>query len=102
VQQTTFLLQHDNARPHTSLKTMEHIVLPYSRYSLDLEHSDFQLFRLMKDGQRRQRFPCKNTITAAVKQWVTSTGADFYECSMQALVHHWQKRVASGGDYADK
>jgi hypothetical protein len=22
---TTFLLQHDNARPHTSLKTMEHV-----------------------------------------------------------------------------
>jgi len=22
-------------------------------------------------------------------QWVTSTGADCYECSMQALVHHW-------------
>ena len=23
---TTFLLQHDNARPHTSLKTVEHVV----------------------------------------------------------------------------
>jgi len=34
-------------------------------------------------------------VTATV---VTSTGADFYECGMQALVHRWQKsRTSSGG-----
>jgi histone-lysine N-methyltransferase SETMAR len=44
------LLQHDNARPHTSLRTREHItkmgwtVLPHSPYSPDLEPSYFQLF----------------------------------------------------------
>ena len=32
------------------------------------------------------------------QQWVTSAAADFNERSMQALVHHWQKCVASGGD----
>ena len=52
---TTFLLQHDNARPHTSLKTVEHIVnlgwtvVPHSPYSPDLAPSDFHLFGLMKD-----------------------------------------------------
>ena len=25
------------------------------------------------------------------KRWVTSTGTDFYKCSMEALVHQWQK-----------
>ena len=30
-----------------------------------------------------------DTITAAVKHWVTSAGTDFYKHSMQALVHHW-------------
>ena len=29
-----------------------------------------------------------NAIIAAVKQSVTSIGADFYECGMQALAHH--------------
>ena len=41
------------------------------------------------------------------QQWwqqycITSTGADFYECSMRALVHCWQKRTANGGAYVEK
>ena len=59
---TTFLLQHDNTRPHTSLKTMEHIanfcrtVPLHPLYSLDLVPSDFHLFGLMKDGPHGQHF----------------------------------------------
>ena len=34
-------------------------------------------------------FPSHCSIIAAVKQWVASAGADFYEHSMQALVHCW-------------
>jgi len=89
---TTFLLQHD-ARPHTSLKTVEHIaslgwtVLPHPPYSLDLAPSVFHLFGPMKDGLRGQHFPSNDAVVQAVKQWVTSAGADFYEGSMQALVH---------------
>ena len=41
-------------------------------------------------------------MKAVVKQWVISTGADFYEHSMQALLHHWQKYIANGGDYFEK
>jgi len=43
----------------------------------------------MKDGLNDQHFPSNNAIIAAIKQWVISAGADFYEHSMQALVHHW-------------
>jgi len=28
--------------------------------------------------------------------------ADFYEHSMQAFVHHWQKCTANGDDHAEK
>ena len=37
-------------------------------------------------------------------QWhcVASTGADFCECSMTALVHHWQDWIAHGGGCAQK
>ena len=36
------------------------------------------------------------------QQWVTSTGADFYEHDLQVLVLHWQKCIANGGDYVEK
>ena len=105
---TAFLLQYDNARPPTSLKTMEHTaslgwtVLPHALYNLDLELSDFNLIRLMKFGLHGQHFPTNNAIRAAMKQWVTSTGADIYECGMQFLVCHWQKCIANGGHYVKK
>ena len=56
----------------------------------------------MKDGLHGQHLPNNNTITAAVKQGLTSSGMDFYKCSMQALIHHWQKHIANGGGYAEK
>ena len=92
---TTFLLQHDNARRHTSLKTVEHIanlgwtVLPHPPYSLDLAPSDFHLFRLIKDGLHGQHFSSNEVVIAAVKQWATSACANFYERGMQNLVHRW-------------
>jgi hypothetical protein len=43
----------------------------------------------MKDGLCQQHFPDNDDITAAVRKWTSSTGANFYERSMQALVHHW-------------
>ena len=36
-----------------------------------------------------QHFPSNSAIIAAMKQWVTSAGADFYEHGMPTLVHHW-------------
>jgi len=52
----TFLLQYDNARPHTSFKTVEHTVnfgwtvVPHPPNSPDLEPSDFHLSGPMEDG----------------------------------------------------
>jgi hypothetical protein len=69
---TTFLLQHDNAKHHTSLKIMRHVakfswtVLPYPPYSPDLVTSVFHLFGLVKDGL------CSNiflTVTPSSQLW---------------------------------
>jgi histone-lysine N-methyltransferase SETMAR len=52
------LLQHDSSRPHTNLRTREHItkmgwtVLPHLPYSPDLAPSDFHLFVSLKDVLR--------------------------------------------------
>jgi hypothetical protein len=56
----------------------------------------------MKDGLRGQHFPSNDAVIRAVKQWATSTGADFYKGSMQALVHRWQKCTANGDDNVEK
>ena len=59
---TTFLLQRDNARTHTSLRTVEHIVkldwtvIPHPTYSPVLAPSDFHLPGPMKAGLRGQFF----------------------------------------------
>jgi len=88
---TVFLLQHSNTRPHTSLKTKEHTASPgwtvllQTPYSLDLVPSDFCLFGLMKSRLCGQHFPSNHAITAAVKQVVSTAGADLYEHGIRLL-----------------
>ena len=57
----------------------------------------------------RQNSGCEHSeaIGGAFQQWwlwlwVPSTGTDFYKCAIQALVHHWWKCTATGGDYVEK
>jgi len=101
---TVFLLQHNNAKLHTSLRTVEYTgslgcsVIQHSPYGLDLASSDFHLFRPMINELHGQHFPSNGTIIAAVKQWVASAGADFYEYGMQVLVNCWLKHIARDGD----
>ena len=101
-------LQCDNTRLHASLKIKVHnanagcTVLPHPPYRLDLEPSEFHLFKMMKDGLHGQTFPSNDVFIATVKQWVSSTHADFYVCSRQALVHHWRECIANGADNAEK
>ena len=56
----------------------------------------------MKDGLYGQHFPRNDAVIATLKQWVTSTGADYYKHGMQALVHWWQKCIANVGDHVAK
>jgi hypothetical protein len=105
---TTFLMQHDNARPHTSLRTMGHVaqfgwtVLPHPPYSPDLAPSDFRLLGPMKSGIHGQHFPDVDAVIAAVRKWVASAGANFYERSLQALVHRWRNCIGNGRDYVER
>jgi len=56
----------------------------------------------MKDGLRGQHFHSNDAVVRAAKQWATSGSADFCERDMQALVHHWRKCIANGGDYVEE
>ena len=72
-------------------------LLPHTPYSPELAPSDFHLFGPMNVGLGGHHFP----DDAAEKMWVTSAGADLYECGMKALVHRWRKCIVSGDDYVE-
>ena len=100
------LLQHDNARPHTSIRTMEAItsfgwtVIPHPPYSPDLAPSDYHFFGPIKKGLWANRYD--NEGKTAVLNWLRHQPAEFYNTGMHALVHRWIVAFERGGDYVDK
>jgi len=102
------LIQHDNARPHTSLRTQEAlfkfgwIVLPHPPYSPDLAPSDFHLLGPLKDALRGTRFEDNESVIRAVRTWLHEQKTSWYREGMHALVSHWCKAVELNGDYVEK
>lgn len=102
-----FILQHDNARPHTSRLTRESIsslhfdVVPHPPYSPDLAPSDFYLFRHLKKGLKGIRFTCDTDLKAAVTSWFRSQTPEFFENGMRKLIKRWMKCITLNGDYVE-
>jgi len=77
---TEILLQHDNARSHTSLKTRAAItklgwaVLPHPPYSHDLSPSDFQLSGAQNDAIHGMKFRTDKDIIHAMSTWLRQQG----------------------------
>jgi hypothetical protein len=74
-------------------------VLPHSPYSPDLPPSNFHLFGPMKIDYAENSFPYNDAVIPAARNWVVSAGADFYQRSMEALLHRLRKCLAGVGDY---
>ena len=91
------LLQHDNARPHTSLKTREVIssfgwtTILQPPYSPDLEPSDFHLFGSLKESLS------DGAVKTAVRKWLKMQPVEFYNEGICALVKRWEKAVWKAG-----
>jgi [histone H3]-lysine36 N-dimethyltransferase SETMAR len=102
------LLLHDNARPHSALRTQEAIrklgwsVLPHPPYSPDLAPSDFHLFGNLKEGLRGKHFATIQDVQRAVQGWVKEKPAEFFKDGIFNLVPRWQKCIAVDGDYVEK
>jgi len=102
------LIQHDNARPHTSLRNQEAItkfgwtVLPHPPYSPDLAPSVFHLFGPLKDALRGTRFEDDESVIRAVRTWLHEQETSWYREGMHALVSRWRKAVDVHGDYVEK
>jgi len=91
------LIQHDNARPHTSLRTQEAIakfgwtVLPHPPNSPDLAPSDFHLFGPPKDALCGTRFEVDESMIRAVRTWLPEQETSWYGEGTHALVSRWHK-----------
>jgi hypothetical protein len=84
------LIQHDNARPHTSLRTQEAIakfgwaVLPHSPQSPDLSPSYFHLFGPLKDALRGTRFEDDKSVIRAVRTWLREQETSWYRAGVRS------------------
>jgi histone-lysine N-methyltransferase SETMAR len=73
-----FLLNHDSARPHSSVQTQDAVtsvkltVVPHPRYSPGLAPSDFWLFPRLKGTLKGQHFSSDGEVEAAVRKWINS------------------------------
>ena len=107
--QKNSIIQHDNARPHTSRETTAALeklqfrdVLPHPPYSPDLAPCDFWLFPKLKEHLKGTRFTSDQEVTDAVRRWCRQQPASFFADGMQRLVQRWRKCDNTGGDYIEK
>jgi hypothetical protein len=102
------LLLHDNARPHTSLRTREAIakmlwnVLPRPAHSPHLTPSDCHLFRPVKDALRGCHFADDKELRQSFRDVHRSRGWEFYSISIQRLTQCWKTCVENDGNFVQK
>jgi len=102
------LLQHDNARPHTSAATRDAIqcldfsVLPHPLYSPDLTPGDFHLFPKLKEHLKGQHFSCDEEVKSEVRKWFQKQSTNFFKDGFQRLVQRWRKCIEVRGDFVEK
>ena len=85
------LLQHDNARLHTKIKTeaitsFGWITLPHPPSSPDLVPSDYHLFGAMKELLRGKHYKNDEEVNTAVMKWLCEQSREFYEAGIHALI----------------
>ena len=102
------ILQHDNARPHTSRQTQDALVqlnlqtLPHPAYSPDLAPSDYFLFPQLKKYLKGNHYDSDGEVVAAVRQWCREKSPEFFADGVRQLVRRWRVCVNRDGDYVEK
>jgi transposase len=96
----TVTLQHDNARPHTALLTLQTVrkndweVLSHSPYSPDLAHSDYHLFGPLEyhlkgyhyETDDASRKPCEAGCEELERTSTAETCLRFYSAGRNAQI----------------
>ena len=107
-ERNTFLLHHDNARPHCSAQTQDAMtslkftVVPNPPYSPNLAPSDVWLFPKLKETLKDQHFSSDSEVEAAVRKWISSQPETFFMDGMNKWIERLKKCVAINGDYIEK
>ena len=79
------LLQYDNARRHTSLKTRQVVssfawtTISHPPYSPDLAPSDFYLFGPLKERLRGQHFSSDEEVKTTIRMWLKTQPVEFLQ-----------------------
>jgi hypothetical protein len=99
------LLLHDNARPHTSLRTLEAVakmgwtLLPEPAHSPVRAPSDYRLFDHVKDALRGRHFADENDLKQSFRSVLRSRGREFYNIGKQSFTQRWHKCIENDGDF---
>lgn len=99
------VFHHDNARPHTSLKTKTKLkslgweVMQHPPYSPDLAPSDYHLFRSLQDNLDGKRFETVDDVQKYLVDFFAHQSQGFYGRGIMALPDRWQQIVDLDGQY---
>ncbi|GFS00039.1 histone-lysine N-methyltransferase SETMAR [Elysia marginata] len=102
------VIQHDNARPHTSRQTqcalqqLELPTIPHPPYSPDMAPSDFFLFSLLKKHLKGNHYETDAEVEADVRSWYRSQTPEFFTDGMRKLVQRWRLYIERDDDYVEK
>ena len=94
----TFLLHHDDARPHCSAQTQDAMtslkftVVPNPPYSPNLAPSDVWLFPKLKETLKDQHFSSDSEVEAAVRKWISSQSQAFFLDAMNNWIERYKKK----------
>lgn len=99
------VFQQDNARPHTSLETCQHLqkfywdVLPHPAYSPDLAPSDYHLFRSIQNSLKGVHFRQDDEVKTYLDHFFASKKADFWKKGIFSVKERWEQVIQRGGTY---
>ncbi|GFO05658.1 transposase [Plakobranchus ocellatus] len=104
------ILQHDNARPHTSRQTQDALrqldltTLPHPAYSPDLAPSYYYLFPQPKNYMylKGHHYDNDEEVIADVRRWCRAQPSEFFADGVRQLVKRWRLCVDRNGDYVEK
>ena len=105
---TSWMLHHDNARPHVANVVAEYLAqinvkcIPHPPYCPDLALCDFFLFPNLKKHLRGRRFQSSEAVVKAVEAVLKNLSKNGFQHAFADWQKRWDKCIASNGDYFEK